>query len=254
MITRIPGKAFLFVTLALCVPAAWLLGNGQAEDQTRAQLEQVKADALQEQARLQQTIGSLQSDIEQQALSLEIVEARAAALQDELDSGVRQSIDDVAELALYRRIEGTESERGIWVDAINRISSQPDTLSITLIQSRGRERAVGAIGVTLYSEAGGQGRRWVLSDNGAGQLTPVALPEGAVEQQGQELLGSSLIDDVVKAVPFDLRFFQTLLVKVENITTIKPEYVEIWILPNGKRLKPELQRFRWAEISLIDDE
>ena len=249
MISRIPGKAFVFVALALSIPAAWLLGNEQAEELSREQLQQVQIGAEQQQLRLQALIDTLESEIQQQDLTLEIVEARAASLQEELDASLKQSIDDEAELALYRRIEGVENERGIRVDAISRTRSEPDMLAITLVQARGRDRASGAIGMTLFSSRGGRDQRWILSDGDRGVLTPAVSPESqGGEQPAEELLASALSDDVVKVAQFDLRFFQTLLVKVENITTINPDYVEIGILPEGKRLKPQLQRFRWAEI------
>lgn len=248
MISRIPDKAFLVVALMLCVPAAWLLGNSQAEDRSQQQLMALQTGAEQEQLRLQASIKSLEDDIRQQELALEIAEARAAALQAEMDNSVKQSMDDKAELALYRRIAEADGERGVWVDELSRVESQPDVLSITLVQSRGRDRAVGGIGVTLFSGKGGNNRRWILSGGDSAEWLEVAsapLPGG---QSSGELLDSPLSDDVDKVASFDLRFFQTLLVKVENITTIKPEYVEIWIFPESERLKPVVQRFRWAEV------
>ncbi len=250
MMSRIPRRILLLLAVVLCVPAAWLVGNHQSRALLNEQLERVRGSAEQEQLRLQTTIDTLQSEIRQQQVTLEIAESRAASLQAELDESMKQSIDDQAELALYRRIEGRESERGLRVDDLHRIASQPDTLSITLVQAQGRERASGAIGVTLLTRQDGREQRWMLTDNAHGVLVKAGtLSEDQVSVSSEsELLAAFPSDDVVKVEPFDLRFFQTLLVKVENITTMDPEYVEIWVLPEGKRLKPQVQRFRWSEI------
>jgi len=250
MISRIPRRVFLLLGLALCVPAAWMVGNHQSRALMHEQLESVRGSAEQEQLRLQTTIGALQSEIRQQKVTLEIAESRAASLQAELDESMKQSIDDQAELALYRRIEGREGERGLRVDELHRLSSRQDTLSITLVQVHGRERASGAIGVTLLTRQEGREQRWILTDSEHGQLVKAdtALSNKPSASSESELLATFPNDEVVKVEPFDLRFFQTLLVKVENITTIEPEYVEIWVLPEGKRLKPQVQRFRWSEI------
>ncbi|MGQ7846982.1 hypothetical protein ACUNV4_21025 [Granulosicoccus sp. 3-233] len=251
MISRIPGKAFLLVALSLCIPAAWISGRFQSQALSREQLRLLQASAEQEQLQLQNRVESLQSDLRQQALSLEVAEARAASLQVRLDDSAKQSMDDKAELALYRRIEGTESEWTIRVDELTRTSAAPEALSITLVQARGRERASGAIAVTLLANQAGVDQRWILTDSELDPLVRAAVPQApsSGEWREDELLASSLSDDVVKVAFFDLRFFQTLLVKAKNITTINPDYVEIWILPEGKRLKPHVQRFRWSEIA-----
>lgn len=255
MMSRIPGLVFYGLVLALCIPAAWLLGNKQATQRAALQLEQLQSLSDQEQSRLQFVVGTLETEKQQLALSLEIADSRAAALQAELDDTLRQSIDDASELALYRRIAGAETGNGLWVDSVTRSGALPEELSITLMQAQGRDRVSGDIGLTFVGGRDGTDQRWLLADAATGELeeAPVGRDE-IVNLQPDELLVSSVGDSVVRVTPYEFRFFQTLLVTVGNITTINPDYVEIWILPEGEGSKPVVQRFRWTEIASVTEQ
>lgn len=251
MIARIPGKVFPVVLLALCIPAAWLLGEHQMRERTAQQLDQLQSSSEQDILRLQAAVSTLEADRQRLTLSLDIANSRAAALQAELDSMIGQSIDDASELALYRRIAGAETEKGLLVDALRRVGVRSDVLSLTLIQAQGRDRASGDIAVTFVSSPGGVKQRWALVDGETGALKNITLTGEVVSVPPDETEISYLADRVVKVASYDLRFFQTLLVTVGNITTIDPELVEIWILPSGKEKKPEIQRFSWSEIPSV---
>ena len=246
MLARVP-RAFLWGVLAvLCVVAAWLAGSYQGHEYARQQITEFQARSDAELLRQQALVSRQQLDLEQNILARDIADSRAAALQSELDESLKISADDAAELALYRRIGGTSSPRGVWVDQVSLVEGQSDLLAITLVQSRGRDRATGRIGVALTGGTGGPDRYWVVTDSQSGVV--IEKRDGKPMVAGSDAMTNISSDDLVTIESFDLRFFQTVLVKVKNITTIDPEYIEIFVQPEAKPLKPSVQRFRWAEI------
>lgn len=230
----------------LCVVAAWLAGNFQGHEYAREQKAELQARSEAEKLQQQALISRQQLELEQNILARNVADARSAALQSELDDSLKISADDAAELALYRRIGGTSGPRGVWIDQVALVDGQSDQLAITLIQSRGRDRALGRIGVALTGGAGGPDRYWVVTDSQTGVVREKR--DGRPQAAESDARTRSIGDDVVTIESFDLRFFQTVLVKVKNITTIDPEYIEVFVLPDTKPLKPSVQRFRWSEI------
>ncbi len=246
MLARVPRPLLWGGLGLLCVVTAWLAGSYQGHEFARQQVAELQARTDTEYSRQQASISRQQRELEQNVLARDIADARAAALQSELDDSLKISVDDAAELALYRRIGGTSSPRGVWVDQVSLMDGQSDLLAITLVQSRGRERAVGRIGVALTGGAGGPDRYWEVTDSQSGVV--IEKRDGRPRVAGSDARTKNSSDDVVTIESFDLRFFQTVLVKVKNITTIDPEYIEVFVQPDAKRLKPSVQRFRWAEI------
>ncbi|NND92535.1 MAG: hypothetical protein HKN42_16870 [Granulosicoccus sp.] len=240
MISRLPRPLPWIGLAILGLLAAWLLGNYQGQASSRERLVQLQSRSEQALLSAQSRNQAQQLKLEQLARARDVADARAAALQASLDTGLKQSINDAAELALYRRIASSNGPRELWIDAIRRLDDEPDVLKITLVQSGGRNRISGRIGVAFTARQNGVDRRWEVTDASSGTLK-------LTEDQAQT--GSTSSEDSITVATFDLRFFQTLLVKADNITTMSPEYVEVSILPDGKRLKPSVQRFRWAEIS-----
>ncbi|ASJ71337.1 hypothetical protein [Granulosicoccus antarcticus] len=246
MFALVPRPVLWAGVAMVCVVAAWYAGNFQGHEYADERVAELQARADAESLQQQALTSRLQLELQQQTLARDIADTRAAELQADLDGSLKLSGDDAAELALYRRIAGTAGARGVWVDEVSIVEGQSDLLAITLVQSKGRNRAVGRIGVSLTGGAGGADRKWVVTDSQSGvviekrdQKPHIITAESASKQSS---------DDAFTIESFDLRFFQTVLVKVENITTIDPEYIEIFVQPEGKRLKPSVQRFRWAEI------
>ena len=246
MLARVPRPLLWGGLGLLCVVAAWLAGSYQGHEFARQQIAELQTRADTELVRQQALASRQQLELEQNILARDIADARAAALQSKLDDSLKISADDAAELALYRRIGGTSSPRGVWVDQVSLVDGQPDLLAITLVQSRGRDRAAGRIGVALTGGAGGPDRYWVVTDSQSGVV--IEKRDGRPRVAGSDSKTNKSSDDVVTIESFDLRFFQTVLVKVKNITTIDPEYIEVFVQPDTKPLKPSVQRFRWAEI------
>lgn len=246
MLARVPRPFMWGIMAFLCVVAAWLAGSYQGREHARQEMAESQARSDTELLRLQALASRQQLELEQNLFARDIADSRAAALQAQLDDSLKISADDAAELALYRRIGGTSSPRGVWVDQIALVEGQSDLLAITLVQSRGRDRAAGRIGVALSGGAGGPDRYWIVTDSQSGVVIE--------KRDGKRFVGGSAArtdrssDEVVTIESFDLRFFQTVLVKVKNITTIDPEYIEVFVQPEAKPLKPSVQRFRWAEI------
>ena len=246
MLARVPRPLLWGGLGFLCVAAAWLAGSYQGHEFARQQMVELQARTDTELLRQQALTSRQQLELEQNILARNIADARAAAQQSELDDSLKTSVDDAAELALYRRIGGTSGPRGVWVDQVALVDGQPDLLAITLVQSRGRDRAVGRIGVALTGGAGGPDRYWVVTDSQTGVV--IEKRDGRPRFAGSDARTKKSSDDVLTIEAFDLRFFQTVLVRVKNITTIDPEYIEVFVEPDAKRLKPSVQRFRWAEI------
>ncbi len=246
MLARVPRPLLWGVLAVLCVIAAWLAGSYQGHEYARQKIAELQTRADTELFNQQALSSRQQLKLEQNILARDIADARAAALQSELDDSLKLSADDAAELALYRRIGGTSSPRGVWVDQVSLVEGQTDLLAITLVQSRGRDRAVGRIGVALTGGAGGADRYWIVTDSQSGVV--IEKRDGMPRVAGSDAMTNISSDDLVTIESFDLRFFQTVLVKVKNITTIDPEYIEVFVKPDSKPLKPSVQRFRWAEI------
>ena len=246
MLAQVP-RSLLWVGLGiLCVVAAWLAGSYQGHESARQQIAELQAESDAQRLRQQSLASRQQLELEQHIIARDIADARAAALQSTLDDSLKSSADDAAELALYRRIGGASSPRGVWVDQVSLVDGLSDLLAITLVQSRGRDRAIGRIGVALTGGAGGPDRYWVVTDSQSGVV--IEKRDKRPRIAGSDTGTNKSSDDVVTIASFDLRFFQTVLVKVKNITTIDPEYIEVFVQPGTKTLKPSVQRFRWAEI------
>jgi type II secretory pathway pseudopilin PulG len=210
MMSHLPQRLLWVVLAMLGMLGTWLLGSYQNQRDVDLQLSELQAELA---ARLhleQVTLAGQQQKLNQLTRAREVAEARSEALQQLLDDSLRQSSEDVAELALYRRIASEDAPSGLWVDNIRWANVEPDMLQVTVVQSRGRDRATGVLDVTV------------------------------VDAQGEALK--------LPPTPFDLRFFQTLLVKVDNIATLMPEFVDVSIKPENAALGSGTERVRWDEI------
>lgn len=220
---------------------------GQVDAQAIVDALQSRASELQSQN--QQVVDQLQSNIDQLSRASKVAEARSAALQSTLDESMKQSMDDADELALYRRIAGGDEASGLVVDKVELVG---DSLQITLVQFRGRNRASGAIGVSFAGVHDGDYRRWVVIDARTGALERVVIGNERIADPAGQLKGQAPDGrwrmEVDTTIPFDLRFFQTLLVKAGNITSIEPEFVDVVIQPDGKGQKRSYQRFSWSDV------
>lgn len=259
MIARIPVPLLWWALLLLCLPAAWMLGQYQAEQRYAMMEDSRQAVVLNEQARLQARVDQLQAQNNDQRLSLQIAEQRAAGLQEQLDQNIELSFEERAELALYRRIADGKGVQDMLVDSVQLVDDQ---LSITLLQARGRDRVTGHVAVSVLGQKDGRTVRWILSDADSGDLVLSTAPilASASVQSGtssvldEQLLESAVRDEMVNVVSYDLRFFQTLLVNASGITTFQARDIEIWVFPDAEREPAVVKRFRWSDIADGDDQ
>ena len=134
--------------------------------------------------------------------------ASIATLQDRLVEAERRQAVDAADLALYRRLGEQATDSGLGIDTV--VWHKGDgaaVLDITLVQAKGRHRVSGTLGVSV--------------------------PDGPEAGQDRVLVP----DTGERAVPFDLRFFQTLSVPVDaSIADAPPSGgLAISVRPDGER-------------------
>jgi hypothetical protein len=152
----------------------------------------------------------------------DVARETVATLRLSLDTKQRLSIDDMAELQLYRRIEGADGHPGLSVDEVQIFDGEPASLHITLVQARGRDRVTGTLGITLIGEQAGKSQRQVI------------VSAAAADAPG-----------------FDLRFFKTVIVPFEPALAAEVDLLEIDIKPRGKPHKPFQLVLPWGEIPRV---
>jgi len=95
-------------------------------------------------------VGSLNTQNQQQQVSLQTAEASILALTRNLDDAQRAQDSDQRELELYRRIESGGLKRGVHVDEVQLIGSTDDaSLRVTLLQVGGRNDVAGELSLAL---------------------------------------------------------------------------------------------------------
>ena len=143
------------------------------------------------------------------------------ALQETLEQLQVESLEQKSAKQLYEKIEGLDQSTGLGVDTITRVNDTNGNvveLHITVVQSRGRNRVKGRIGVALAGEKEDSNWREVIVD-----ATSDTAPR------------------------FDMRFFQTLVVPIpENDILI--DFVEIDVNPDGKEHKFFSLEADWGSI------
>ncbi len=225
----------------LCLVVVWILGMHQGQDKATEIVALARtaeqAQAAQQNARYQRALDEATQQLDRITRDRDVATARAAQLQKVLAERLQQSSQDAAELSLYRRIAGTELQRGLQVDQVQYDAhSVPEKLAVTLIQYRGRDRVSGHIGVSLVTTDQGDESRWVVTNPASEALFEL--------EPGQP---------VPAVIPFDLRFFQTLLVSVGDVSTIHPDSVEITIQSALEGQEATVQRIGWGEVGEIVD-
>lgn len=229
--TNLPVKWLWITALSLAIPGAWLLGNAQGRREATFVVAEWQAKAQTATQQHEELKSNFTKEMQQITQDRDVAQARAEYLQMHMGDSLKQSIDDAAELVLYRRIAGEQMPRGLQVDDISRVNKSPAWLTITLIQVKGRDRATGTVEVVLINRNQGQETRRVVVNAKTGALEP-----------------SIDTDNVIATTEFDLRFFQKLLVNVGDVTTIAPDLIEIVVSPRENGLDRSVQTFPWHEI------
>ena len=228
----------------------WVAGGYRAQWGTLTTITKMRSDDVAQREQLLAELSDATSRLEVATRSRNVAEARAESLQEKLDIASRQSIDDLSELALYRRIADEAAPTGLWIDSIKLGDSQSReliALEITLVQSRGRGRAAGLISVTILDDSCDGAP---LAQSGQNHQVPGGDDtdsEPAAATANPPLEPTCGTSDAIEA-NFDLRFFQTVEILVEIAPPLAPEYVEVSIKPDGERLKSSVQRISWSEI------
>ena len=154
--------------------------------------------------------------------------ATITALRDQLERVELLNADERAELELYRRVGGEELPSGLSIDTIERPRERAETLLVTLVQARGRDRVRGRIDVLPTSP---------------GEAT-ASRPEGE-ERRGPP-------PDAVASARFDLRFFETVELSLDLSATPFPDELIVSIVPDGGRHEPFRRRVEREAIRMVD--
>lgn len=138
-------------------------------------------------------------------------------LQASLADALRVSDRDRAELDLYRRIASDSTPSGLSID---NVTLEADSLSITLIQSRGRKSVNGIVQVAL-------------TRSNSDQIERLILPARSGENE----------------IGFDFRFFETIEVPMTAVGEFSPHQLEIVVRPNGEVYKEFKAEFAWEDVN-----
>ena len=183
--------------------------------------------------------------------------ARAQALTDQMDVQMRQNLDDAHDLALYRKIENTETSRSIDVETLRWDSIEPSFLEMTLVQWQGRERVDGEVQVSLeYDRAMDS----VLTSETATEMIAdgTGNTEAASKTDAASVFDDGLILMDLEPIPFAFRFFQTLAIMLPGdfgITETQsdqfavPNAIDVRVVPSDNRIKPVEVRFLWNDVA-----
>jgi len=196
----------------VAVVLAWSLGHKLGVEQERSVQDQVliaERDAwLEQRTSLETQVGELQ-------VERDVGKETITALRDAMHKQQRLSTSDANELQLFRRIAGAEGKARINASEDGSVA----VLRITLIQSRGRDRVAGSLGVTLVGRRAGASHREVIASA-----------------------------DNRQAPSFDMRFFQTVSVPTFLDEEFEIDRVEIAVKPRGVAYKPFQTVLPWGEI------
>lgn len=151
-----------------------------------------------------------QTQLAQLRVQRDIADSSNKELQATLNALQNESLEMQSTQRLFNRIEGADKATGLAVNTVTRVndaSGVATELHITLVQSRGRDRVTGRIGVALLGEKDDSNWREVI-----------------------------VAADAASAPRFDMRFFQTLVVPLPE-DNILVDIVEIEVKPDGKKHK-----------------
>lgn len=154
---------------------------------------------------------------------LVLAEASIEALRLQLDREVQRSVTEAQELGLYRRLEAGKLPFGLNVEQVQLLEGEPRQLDITLLQSQGRERVQGRLGLEL-----------LIARDETASAERVAL--------------TLLSPDDEKAVRFDMRFFQTLRLTLPEVTIPESAILKILIQPDKDTLEPSIHQVPWQQL------
>lgn len=214
--------------------AAWLHGHHEGHRGANELVRSWEEAALSATEKTTRERAELTQEIQQWQQKYSVAHSRSIQLQKLLDEALAQSVDDAAELALYRHIADQDTPAGLSVESVEFSPEAPGFVEITLVHVKGRNRVTGILGAALIAvdEQGNEVRKAIT------------------DAQTGELEEESRSSDVIGITPFDMRFFQTVLVNVDKATTFEPEWLEIALQPETRRVKAVKQRIRWEDIHL----
>ena len=183
--------------------------------------------------------------------------ARAGALTDQLDAQMRQNLVDAHDLALYRKIENTETSRSIDIETIKWDSGKPSSLEMTLVQWQGRERVDGEVQVALEYDR-------VVDSEPVKEVSVDAVADASDETDATgdadttNVFDNALIQMDLEPIPFAFRFFQTLAVKLPSdfdgaeLQTgqfVVPNAIDVRVIPSDNRMQAVEVRFLWNDVA-----
>lgn len=164
----------------------------------------------------------LDGTIRQLRRERDVAKATLTAFRDQQASVQKLSLEDTAELELYRRIANESAPTGLSIDSLAWQGGSTNELQVTLVQARGRGRVSGTLGLSLLREVDGETRRMVIRT----------------------------VDE--NPVSFDFRFFETLHIPVERILEFQPEWLEIDVSADSKQHKPFQETLDWGSVLILD--
>ncbi|PID60127.1 MAG: hypothetical protein CSB44_11605 [Gammaproteobacteria bacterium] len=225
------GLALALLGAAVGVAAGWRLADRRAEVRQQLVVAELAETLSQEYAF---EIDRLRAHSDDDAERLAIAEASIAALETRLAASLEQDLADARELALYRRIAAADMPSGLAVDEVSLVGGEKPALLVTLVQSQGRNRAQGKVGLDLLlTEAGTVG-------------SEIEASEPAVETI------VLLEPDSEDAPSFDMRFFQSIRLPLERTDFPDNASLRITVQPEGKRYKRFVKRIPWQQLALAD--
>ena len=177
--------------------------------------------------------------------------ARTGALTDQLDTQMRQNLVDAHDLALYRKIENTETSRSIDIETLKWDSGKPSALEMTLVQWQGRERVDGQVQVSLeYDRA--------MDSVPATQASADAVENAPKDADATRIFDDALIQMDLEPIPFAFRFFQTLAIalpgdfggaEAQTGQFVVPNAIDVRVTPSDDRIQPVEVRFLWNDVA-----
>ena len=155
--------------------------------------------------------------------------ATITALRDQFERAERLDAEERAELELYRRVGGEELPSGLSIDSMERPRERAETLVVTLVQARGRDRVEGRIDLLPASP---------------GEEATASRPESE-ERRGPP-------PDALASARFDMRFFETVELSLDLSAAPFPDELVISVVPEEGRYEPFRLLVEREAIRIVD--
>jgi len=213
-------KVIMGATAVVALALTFLVGQSMGEGAAESRNEKLMAEKL---GALTGERNQLKADATNYKREYEEAKATVVALREKMQGQAKTTAEDQADLRLFRRIAKLDDaqQRGLHVEKVS-MSKNFETgevaLDVLLIQSKGRNRAMGSVGARIIPDAG----------------KPIVLTDANAEN----------------APDFNLRFFQNIHIPVPEFSGHADE-LEIVVKPVGKQHESFTELIPWADIERL---